>query len=445
MTQPEWSKFEDYTEQLMYENNTVGAAVAVASGDEIIYSRGFGVRDEANQRPVTPETIFGIASISKSFTAFVIGQLIDEGYLCVDDPVVDHLPEFELQGIDDIRAIKIRHLLSHTTGLPPMKRRQDIEFFDEHLKYLAEASYEMLGEPGEYFSYCNDAFLLLGAIIERKTGKLYRRAMTERVLDQLGMKRSTYSLKEIEKFTNVSVPYIYKEEEDELETPPWPDLGTYEVGGGVRSNVLDLMKYGQVYLNDGVVDGKQIINSDYLRSMRQPVHRVGRKSHYGFALRTTSEYGGVTLVEHGGGQPGVSSNFGFVPEKGITAAVLTNVSGAPAGNIWLAAVNTLLGLPLDKQRSTEPHYDASEEDLKKFIGVYRSKEGGKVRVFKDDDGIKAEARGDVYPVRASDERTLVVENDQPGDFPLTFFFDEEDEAWAVFAGSRMLKKVPQVV
>ncbi len=445
MTEPDWSRFEDFTEQLMNESHTVGAAVSISKNHRTLYSGGFGVRDRENQRPVSPETIFGIASVSKSFTALAISQLADEGRLSVDDPVVDHLPEFSLRGVDDMRKIKIRHLLSHTTGLPPMKRRQEIETFDEHLTYLAEAGYKLLGEPGEYFSYCNDTFLLLGAIIQRKTDRLYRRAMTGRILDPLQMNRSTYSLKEIEKFENVSVPYIYNEDEDEFSIPDWPDLGTYEVGGGVRSCVSDLIKYGRLYISEGEFNGRRLIGSEHIRRMYQPVHQVGRNSHYCFGLRITADYHGVTLVEHGGGQPGVSSNFGFIPEKGIAAAVLTNVSGAPAARIWLGAVNTALGLPLDAERSTEPCYEASRDELERFIGVYQSKEGGKVRIFVEDDCVVAQARGKTYPVRASDRCTLVVKDEQRGTTTLRFFFDEDGEPWAVQAGSRMLPKVPQVV
>jgi len=188
-----------------------------------------------------------------------------------------------------------------------------------------------------------------------------------------------------------------------------------------------------------------VISSEHIRRMRQPVHRVGRNSHYCFALRITPDYHDSTLVEHGGGQPGVSSNFGFIPQKGIAAAVLTNVSGAPAGRIWLGAVNTALGLPLDSERSTEPCYDAPPEQLKQFIGVYRSKEGGEVRILVQDDCVVAQARGETYPVRASDERTLVVQDEKRGTTALRFFFDEDGEPWAVGAGSRMLPKVPQVV
>lgn len=131
-----------------------------------------------------------------------------------------------------------------------------------------------------------------------------------------------------------------------MKSRAWPALGTYEVGGGVRSCVLDLMKYGQLFLNDGkAADGRQIAPADGLRKMwNSPMYPVDRKGCYHFALKATPSYAdlGVTLVEHSGSQPGVSSSFGLIPEKGITVAVLTNVSEIPASAIWLATVNTAL-------------------------------------------------------------------------------------------------------
>jgi CubicO group peptidase (beta-lactamase class C family) len=209
MATTDWPLFEHYVEQAMKENHIVGAAVAVADESQLLYARGFGVKDLESQDPVTPETIFGCASVSKSFTAMAIAQLAGQGMLAVDNPVIEHIPEFRLVGMKDMCDVKIRHILSHTTGLPPMTRRQDIIDLDEHLRYIASAEYELLGEPGEYFSYCNDTFLLNGLIIQRKSGQLYRRYMTRHILDAAGMNRSTYNLEELEKMGNLSTPYSY--------------------------------------------------------------------------------------------------------------------------------------------------------------------------------------------------------------------------------------------
>ncbi|HOA71513.1 MAG: serine hydrolase domain-containing protein [Bacillota bacterium] len=439
-----WGPLEGYIEQMMEKHHIVGAAVAVADRQRVIYAKGFGVRDLETRDLVTPETIFGCASVSKSFTAMAIMQLAGQGMLSVDDPVIRHLPEFRLAGMEDMSAVTIRHLLSHTTGLPPMKRREEIIDLEEHLEYIASAEYELLGPPGEYFSYCNDTFLLNGLIIQRKSGQLYRRYMTQHILDAAGMHRSTYNLEELPKMGNVSTPYSYNRKTHTHDKQAWPTLGTYEVGGGVRSCVLDLMKYGQIYLNEGKThDGKQIAPAHGLREMwNSPMYAIDRSTYYHLGLKVTPNYAGtgVTLVEHSGGQPGVSSNFGFVPEKGITAAVLTNVDGVPAGAIWLAAVNTVLGLPLDTQRSVEVDCGASPEELAKFAGFYECDEGGKVDLYMDGDILKLRMEDLEFEVKASDHRTLFYD-DMGQQRVLRFYFREEaSKPWAVLAGSRMLRR-----
>lgn len=434
-----WQAFENYLQRLMQEEHIAGAAVGVSQAGKVIYQQGFGYRNLLALKPVTPDTIFGIASVSKSFTAMVITQLADEGKLSIDDPVIKYLPEFELWGVKEMAAIKIHHLLSHTTGLPPVKRRQDIKRFDVHLEYLAQGRHRILGEPGAYFSYSNDAFLLLGAIIERVTGQLYRRVMTKRILEPLGMVRSTYSVEEVHKFDNVTIPYVYQRESRQFASCPWPELGVYEVGGGVRSNVVDLLKYGEVYVNGGMVNGRRFVSENGLKRMWRPVYQVDRNSYYGYALKITPNYNGVTLVEHGGGQPGVSSNFGFVPERQLVVAVLTNVSGVPAAEIWLAAVNTALGLPLELKRSVEPECPASLAALQQFCGLYKSEEGGQVRIFADNGQVYAETYEGIYPVRSSDPGTLVMLNKKYRN-TIRFYRDREGKPWAAFYGLRMLHK-----
>lgn len=438
MVNIQWSDFEAYVEKVMKEENIAGAAVAVSKHGEVIYQKGFGTRNIKTQEPVTPDTIFGVASITKSFTAMAIMMLEAEGKLSVQEPVTTYLPEFVIPGVENMKSIKIHHLLSHTTGLPPIRRRQDLNRLNDHLDYLSSESVELLGMPGEYFSYCNDTFLLLGAIIERITGRLYRRYITEHILNPLHMYRSTYSLDEIEKYDNVSVPYDYKRKTSNLEEVSWPQLGNYEVGGGVRSTVIDLLKYGQVYISDQSEEEQTVINKNHLAKMWQPVHPIGRKTSYGYALQVTPNYtSSITLVEHGGGQPGVSSNFGFVPEEGLVVAVLCNVSAVPSGEIWLAAVNTALNLPLEQKRSVEPIYESTLKELQRFEGTYTSVEGGHLTIFLDGDTPKAGADDQEFILRASDQQTLVIKKNGK---PIRFFFDDKEVAWAAQFGVRMLTR-----
>lgn len=435
-----WDRYEEFVRETMAAQNIAGAAVAVAKGSEVIYTGTFGMRDLEKQEPVTPETIFGCASVSKSFTAMAIMQLVDEGKLSVEDPVVKYLPEFRLRGATDMSAIKVRHLLSHTTGLPPMTRKPELKSFEEHLEYLATADYTLLGAPGEYFSYCNDTFLLLGAIIERLTGVPYRVYMTERVLKAIGMPRTTYDINEVASLDNFTQLYVKNPQTKALEAKPWVELGMYEVGGGVRSNIMALLRYGQVYVNGGVIDGRRIVSEAGLRKMREPVYKIGMNSYYAFALQVTPDYSGVTLVEHGGGQPGVSSNFGFVPEENLVAVVLTNVTAVPASVLWLAAVNTALGLPIEKKRAEMPVYQATTEHLARFAGNYRSAEGANLNVYLEGNTLFLECEGEKLTLIPSDECTFVYHSGGQ-ERTIKFYFDESGKPWAAFTHLRMMRRV----
>ncbi len=431
-------EFEGFVDSFMEREKVPGIAVAISREGDVIYQKGFGVRDLETKEPVTPDTIFGVASVTKSFTAAAIMHLAAEGKLSLEDPVARHIPTFRLSNGKDASRVQIRHLLSHTTGVPPLVRREELTKLGDHLDYLATASYDLLGEPGDYISYCNDTFLLLGAIIESVTGRLYRRYMTELLLEPLGMHRSTYSLEELARMQNVSVPYVKQAGSSDLKRAEWPTLGNYEVGGGIRSNVLDLLKYGELYVKDGLAEEKGIASDSLLRGMWQPVHPLTRKAWYGYALKVTPDYAeGITLVEHGGGQPGVSSNFGFVPQKGIVVAVLSNLDQVPIRDVWLVAVNAALGLPLDQKEEREPDYDAASEELEKLVGTYRSAEGGQLNLFLREGKPVAEVAGAEFDLRTSSRDTLVFLETE---MPLRFFFKSEEKAWAVLLGLRMLTR-----
>ncbi|WP_343066427.1 serine hydrolase domain-containing protein [Heyndrickxia vini] len=433
-----WRLFEENLSKRMEADHIPGVAIAVSKNGEVIYQKGFGVKDLESMELVTPKTIFGIASVTKSFTALAIMKLEEEGKLSIHDPVIKYLPEFQIPNIDAMESIKIYHLLTHTTGLAPIRRREELNKFHEHLTYLAEKEHSLLGKPGEYLSYCNDTFLLLGAIIERLTGRIYRRYITEELLTPLQMNRSSFSIEEINKLDDVSSPYVYHQETEQFEKQNWPTLGNYEVGGGIRSNVLDLLKYGELYVNQGLIEEDTFISKNQLEKMQNPYVHINRNSYYGFALQVTPDYHGVTLVEHGGGQPGVSSNFGFITEHKLAIAVLTNVSDAPAKDIWLEVANTALELPIKINHNYfEPTIELPEERKKKFVGTYQSEEGTYLQILLEGSVLQAKIDNKIFTLRATDQTTLVI---METDRPIRFYFNPNDEPWAAFLGLRMLLK-----
>lgn len=430
-----WTAFEENIHKRMKKEHIPATAIAVSENGKMIYEKGFGVRDFDTRRPATPETIFGTASVTKSFTALAIMQLAEAGKLSLNDSVCDHLPSFDIKNIEQMKDIKIHHLLTHTTGLAPIERHEKLNQFHEHLMYLREQNHDLLGQPGEYFSYSNDSFLLLGAIIEKVTGRLYRRYMTEEILLPLQMNRSTFSIEEILKMCNVSTPYIYEKSQGNYEKQDWPHLGNYEVGGGIRSSVRDLIKYGRLFLNEGKIGDEQLISRKYLREMYKPHIQIDSRSFYGYGFKVTPNYHGSTLVEHSGGQPGAASNFGFLPEKGISVAVLTNLSGATAGDMWLEAVNTVLDLPLQTKRHKRTERKSSNEEKERFVGEFESGEGQQIAINYENGELTADMDGDTFALAVSDDETLFIKKNEKH---LRFYFNNEGYPWAVFVGMRML-------
>lgn len=422
----QWQRFEELVVQYMAKENIPGLSIAAARDGKVIYEKGFGQANIENKIKTTPNTIYGIASITKSFTALIIMRLVEVGKLTVEDSVIKHLPNFELKDYEDIEAITIHHILSHTSGIPTIKRKESLRTFDAHLHYLKEVDIQPIGKPGDYFCYNNDLYLLLGAIIEKVTGKPYQEVIHKEIIIPNGMNRTTFDLKEVERWTDVSTPYQL--EGEELVECAWPRLGNYAVGGGIRSTVLDLLKYGALYLENAY-------------GMSEGVHPTNGTTEYGYGLQVTPNYTGKTLVEHGGSQPGVSSNFGYIPEENLVVAVLANVNGASAANIWLHAVNAACKVPLQQARHIEPHYYLTEQEKSKFIGKFVTGEGTEIKIVTAIGELQATIDGKDYMLRASNIRTLVV---QELERPMRFYFDDHNQVWGLFYGMRMYLKEEDV-
>ncbi len=220
MNQPAWvPEFQAFNREVMAESETPGLAVAVALDGETVYEDGYGLRDRERGLPVTPETIFGIGSLTKSFTTLSIMQLADAGNLSVNDPVVKFLPEFRVPRPKSEAPITLHHLMSHCSGLPeepllvhargPSMRRdpdikkirgqqlpsafftpeyaaKDITNYNGLLALLAEASFEMLGPPENHHSYSDESFALLQGVVERVSGKPMVSYLRENIWQPLG-------------------------------------------------------------------------------------------------------------------------------------------------------------------------------------------------------------------------------------------------------------------
>ncbi|WP_213423085.1 serine hydrolase domain-containing protein [Bhargavaea massiliensis] len=361
----EWKAFEQFAEKIRAEEGIPGMAVGVSHNGEALFVNGFGTIEAEGTTNVTPDTIFGTASVTKSFTALAVHILAAEGKLSPTDPVIMHLPEAGTVPV--LRNATIRHLLSHTTGMPPVKRREELTEFGEHIRYLENLALKPIGAPGERISYSNDAFLLLGAIIERVAGMDYREFIMKRIVRPAGMKRTSFTPPEQGVHSNTAIQYTEK-----LLPVDWPKLGNYAVGGGIRSTMNDLLVYGRLYTDRAFRES--VIGDVDTAGMQERVGTVDGNTFYGHGLMVTPDFGGSVLVHHGGGQPGVSSSFGFLPEQGITVAVLTNRTGVSAEKLMKGAAFTVLGKSPEEAAVSLPNMAQSPGEQISFAGFYRNEE-----------------------------------------------------------------------
>lgn len=455
--------FENYVEKMMQAYEAPGIVVVLAEKGKVTYQKAFGVRDLATGEAVDGQTIFGLASVTKSFTALAIMQLAEKGLLSLHDPVVRFLPEFRLSQNQPADAITIHHLITHTAGFPPLpaldysikgntqpdegqageaeaEEHPPVNTMADLLDYMATGDYQMLGQPGAYFSYSNDCYGLLGEIIERVSGQPYTEYVQQHILKPLGMGRSVFTVEELKQFDNVTELY-YRNEKDELvHSSNWQVAPPFTAAGWLKACADDLIKYAQMYANGGDYAGQRLLSEQGIKLMQQGTLEFNQGRKYGYGLMVKTDYRGVTLVEHSGSLKGVSSNMGFIPEKGIAAVVLCNLTGVPAARVWLALINLALGLPIEQHYVDYRPFNWSKDMQASVVGEYNSGEGAKFRIELDaaDQLSITNLLGTfklqpVGPDRAV-WRYKMAENE------VRFLFAATGKAWAIHTGGRLIRR-----
>jgi len=300
-----------------------GMAIGVVVDGKVIFTKGYGVRNFSDPSPVTENTLFAIGSCSKAFTTFALGQLVDEGLIAWDEPVIKYLPEFRLHDIHATHHLTIRDLVTHRSGLP----RHDLVWYNSdfprqeilnRLPYL-EPTYDLR----EQFQYNNFMYGVAGLVIERIAGKTWEEFVHERIFQPLGMNHSNFSVEVSQQADDFSFPHTEKNEN--IEVIPFRKLTNIGPAGSINSTIDDMMKWVELQLSDG----KQLIRKDTLKDMHL-VHMPVRnhpfeESAFGYGLGWfTGLHEGHYIVSHGGGIDGFISMVTLYPKEKIGVVVLTN-------------------------------------------------------------------------------------------------------------------------
>ncbi|RLI31471.1 serine hydrolase, partial [Candidatus Bathyarchaeota archaeon] len=258
-------KLEGFIVKTMAEAHVPGLSIALVKDGEVVYARGFGARNLEKNVPATPNTLYGVGSCTKSFTALAIMQLVEEGRLDLEDPVGKYVP-LKL-GMKE-KPIRIHHLLTHSSGIPSlgvavilitrMTGREEhwipMSSLEDFLRHLNGASGEVAAEPGERFFYFNSGYTLLGEVVERVSGMRYEEYVRERILKPLRMNRSTFLKEEFEKDPDTMTAY-WKEKDGSLTPTVHPFHKFIYAPGGLLSSVMELTNYLTMNINGGVFEG----------------------------------------------------------------------------------------------------------------------------------------------------------------------------------------------
>ena len=374
--QSDYRDFEKTVLRELRETNTPGAAVAIVSGDRVIYVKGFGTADVETGSPVTPEMVFRVGSISKMLTASVLVSLAEEGKIALDAPVGDFV-----KGLDTrLSRLTAHQLMSHSAGIIDYAHiccAQDESALAEQVRAYKDADY-FFTEPGRIFSYSNPSYHIAGYLIQELTGKLYADAMDERLYKPLGMTHTTYR-------PTVAMTFPLSQGHDAagaarptIVRPFVNNVGDWP-SGYVYTNVSDLARFAIAFMNGGRIDGKQVLSPSVIATLSRPYVDVpfswdipqglfeGAKYGHGFFIQ---EHRGVHLLHHGGTINGFGAFVVMAPEYRCAVIIFANRTGSILSKSLEKALE--LSLPLKSKRpgSHKPVLPMSLAEMESYAGTY---------------------------------------------------------------------------
>ncbi len=379
--------FDSYMASLLHDWNTPGVGVGIVVKGRLVFAKGYGYRDYEKKLPVTPATLFQIASNTKLFTTVAVGLLVDEGKLDWDKPIRQYVPSIQFYNQDLDNSVTMRDMLSHRTGISRHDMiwyRSDFsrkELFDR-LKYLEPSQPVRQGQL-----YNNMMYVAAGYVVELLSGKPWEQFLRDRVFAPLGMSSTMFSVDEMNKQPDHFVPYNERRDTTTLyRIPFYEEAVGIGPAGAIISNITDMSKWLIALMNAGQYEGKQVIPAAVIQATLAPsialpntgLETRGYKellnSVYGMG-RWTASYRGHFLAYHGGDIDGIHSQISCMPydSVGVIVFVIGDHSAPLYNVISYNIYERLLGLdqtPWSKRRLED------REEGKKADRAGRQKSGG---------------------------------------------------------------------
>lgn len=403
----ELKAFESFV-KLSANKSGAGVAYIVTKDGQTLYADAYGMANVESGSPLTTDTPFNIASLSKQFTAVAIMMLQEQGKLSVEDNINKYLSDFPTRA----HNISIKHLLSHTAGLardPRDKGKLSATAISIEQLVSLLAAEKMQGEPGAQMLYSNMGYVLLGRIIEVVSGQAYGEYIEKNIFDKLGMQNSHYGGHNVA--GRAEGYFRTRKGTDKRATPP--DVSWAYAAGGLLTSVNDFALWYQA-----LVVGKLISADSYLKMTQKFSLNDGRTSNYGFGLNN-SELHSRRMIMHQGATPGYRTSAFYFPEEGINVVVFSNLGNSNTFDLTALLSGEIFGLEYPEFKPVT----LTKQQQENISGEYQTRTGATRTLFVEENILYSRVDNAlVYSV------TPMVNNVFLFDNSLSYFTINKDDA-----------------
>ncbi len=416
LAQTDFKKLDAYYAKALKDWKIPGMSIAIVKDGKVIFSKGYGVKELGKTEPPDGNTLFAIASNSKAFTSATIAQLVQEGAVDWNDKVSEHLPYFELYEPWVSQEATLRDILSHRVGLGT--------FSGDLIWYRSTLSAEQIVKTAKYlpraydfrsgYGYSNVMYVTAGEVIRSVTGKSWGENVEQRFFRPLGMNRTIWTTKDLERKGNYATPHaLFNDEHKPIQ---WEDWGTVAATGGIISSVNDMAQWMMFNLNHGIWKGDTLLSKES-RNMLWTNHNPFQVDHTsadksvhlrGYALGwSVNDYRGKLRVGHTGGYSGMLSAVALIPDENLGVVVLTNGMNSVFAPLVNYTIDQFLKAPerdwsAERLAALKNNPDTRIDDRKKarvintkptlghqdIVGEYYADSYGKITVNEEGEKLK---------------------------------------------------------
>ncbi len=351
------ARIERHLKSVLAELDVPSVSVGIVHGDHLVYAKSFGVANRETEEPATSDTLYQIASVTKTFTATLTAILRDEGVLRLDDPVSTYLPEDvklpkPVPGGDPV--LTLRHLMTHTSGFPLQPVNYSFEGRHNN-NYTVKALYEGFAKTrsiapiGARFSYSNLGYVLLGHCLARAAGSSYESLVKSRIFAPLGMDDSTITLSKADRRR---LAIHYWSDDPYTATPPWIP-GDIAAQGGITSSVRDVAKYLSMQFRTRQPSTRPMSGATLRETQRPQRERGAPDQALGFGWFIDQPDAAGRVLSHSGFTGGNSSYVAFSPAHRVGIVVLVNFGWEPAVRMGRWLITDAVRLARAQRKPTE--------------------------------------------------------------------------------------------